>query len=51
MHSDRTTGAWNSSCVGDTADGEDGVVLFGPKVNSLTGDDEDIVVTMPLCTR
>ena len=51
MHSDRTTGAWNSSGAGGATGEGGGVAVFGPKVNSLIGDDKDIVVTMPLCTR
>jgi hypothetical protein len=51
MHSDRTTGMWDSSGTGEATGEEDGDAIFGPKVNSLIGDDKDIVVTMPLCTR
>jgi len=51
MHSDRTTGGWDSSGIGEVTGEEGEDAIFGPKVSSLIGDDRDIVVTMPLYTR
>ena len=42
---------WGSSGNGEGTGEEAGDAVFGPKVNSLIGEEREIVVTMPLFTR